>query len=63
MGPRLIQTYGTQARKLVQFVGNVYIPMMPSDSRAATTRLLLFLEEYTSRGGRFVEMEGARMDR
>ncbi|KAI8057639.1 GLE1-like protein-domain-containing protein [Syncephalis plumigaleata] len=49
-GPALLEVYGDQARKLLQFIIQDYVPRLPPKSPAANSRLKSFLEEYMATG-------------
>ncbi|ORX83772.1 GLE1-domain-containing protein [Anaeromyces robustus] len=51
-GNEMLNVYGKQMHKLLNFIMKVYIPMAPKESIAATTRLKLFIEKYQKDGGR-----------
>jgi len=51
-GNEMLNIYGKQMHKILNFILNVYIPMAPKESIAATTRLKLFIEKYIKDGGR-----------
>ncbi|ORX42133.1 GLE1-domain-containing protein [Piromyces finnis] len=57
-GNEMINVYGRQMHKILKFIMNVYIPMAPKESIAATTRLKLFIEEYNKKGGRIDPPKG-----
>jgi len=54
----MINVYGKQMHKILKFIMNIYIPMAPKESVAATTRLKLFIEEYIKKGGRIDPPKG-----
>lgn len=49
-GDALLKTYGRQARKLFLFILQGYIPMLPKESVAHTTRLKTWLETWRRTG-------------
>jgi len=51
-GNEMLKVYGKQMHKILKFIMDIYIPMAPKESIAATTRLKLFIEKYMKNGGR-----------
>ncbi|KAL2919514.1 hypothetical protein HK105_201161 [Polyrhizophydium stewartii] len=61
-GHELLKTYPRQAPKLIRYMVQVAIPMMPASANASTTRLKLFLEETALAKGTIDPYESSHLE-
>jgi len=54
----MLNVYGKQMNKILNFILNTYIPMAPKESVSFVTRLKLFIEKYKNDGNRLNIPEG-----
>jgi nucleoporin GLE1 len=57
-GYEMLNVYGKQMNKILNFILNTYIPMAPKESVSFVTRLKLFIEKYKNDGNRLNIPEG-----
>jgi len=51
-GHCLLQQYGVQFQKVLQFVQDVYLPRIPPSGDSSRRRIQIFLQKYRADGGR-----------
>ena len=61
-GHEFLNLYQMQARKVIQFIYQVYIPIIPDKAIAAKTRLQLFIEETMIKTSNFPKMAGSKLN-
>ncbi|EGF78345.1 hypothetical protein BATDEDRAFT_26953 [Batrachochytrium dendrobatidis JAM81] len=62
-GHSLVKTYNRQVLKMVRYIVQILIPMIPVAANASTTRLSLMLNETILRNGSIPVFEGSQLER
>jgi hypothetical protein len=58
----MLQTYGRQFRKILQFIKEDYMKRFPPKTNAAKTRIQIFIETYENNSYQLHEPKGFRFD-